>query len=289
MACCASALTVAFMPAPAAHAVAPGCTSSRPTAIGGGIFGYPDNRSLNALIGVDLHAGTTDVYADGSPNTTGGYSYSESVNKELPPEGTTATVGYERIWGDPGQVDEYLCIAANVTQVFIEVYPRRRDAVTGGMVTDKSRYGEASHYRQPITSGATNTINLRLPLRHELGGNTGYVNGYITYNGRPVPDPLVPGDPNRIAHVRVWPATTTSGPQCGVEGFSADYDTLGLSGSGAATFYRVDALAGGRCGAVSQSYRIDVYCDCDGQRRVLSRPVEIEQDRGDRVDFGFTG
>src|SRR5262245_25369857 len=38
-----------------AQAAAAGCTSDRPTFIGGSVYGYADGRSLNALIGYDLH------------------------------------------------------------------------------------------------------------------------------------------------------------------------------------------------------------------------------------------
>jgi hypothetical protein len=277
----AAVVIAALLPAQAALAVAPGCTSALPTAIGGGIYGYPDNRSLHALVGVDLVAGSTHVKVDGTANTSGGYAYNDNVNPTLGADGSTDTTSYERVWGANGSA-AYQCVAANVTQVFLEVYPKD----TSG-TTDKVRYGEAAHYYQPITSGVTNTIDLRLPLRYELGGNTGYVNGYITYNGRPVPDPNVPGDPNHIAPVRVWPAVGTTGPQCGVEGFSASADSLGLGGAGTSTFYRVDALAGPRCGAATQDYRLDVTCVCGGTSVTLSRNISITTGNGIRVDLGF--
>jgi hypothetical protein len=42
---------------PLVPALAPGCDSARPTRIGGGIYSYPDNRAVNALIGVDAKDG----------------------------------------------------------------------------------------------------------------------------------------------------------------------------------------------------------------------------------------
>lgn len=273
--------SVAFLPGQA-QAVASGCTSARPTAIGGGIYGYPDNRSLNALIGVNLKDGAQKVYADGTVNPTAGYAYSEHVNRTLGADGTTATTGYERVWGDPAAVDEYLCVAANIDMVYIELSPKNENGVT-----DKLRYGEASHFKQPITPGITNTINLRLPLRDELGGNTGYVNGYITYNGRPVPDPLVPNDPNRISTVRVWPSTASSGPQCGVEGYAGFADNLGLSSNGIQTYYRVNALAGPRCGAATQDYVLYVYCTCGGVTTLKTHDFGVVDGAGDRIDFAF--
>jgi hypothetical protein len=53
--------------APAASAVVPGCDSVHPTRIGGPLYGYPDNRALNALIGVDAkNASGQKVNRDGA-------------------------------------------------------------------------------------------------------------------------------------------------------------------------------------------------------------------------------
>lgn len=252
--------------APSAHAVAPGCTSDRPTRIGGAIYGYPDNYAVNALIGLDLKSNGVTVNPDGQQRTTAGYGYVEVVNPNLPATGSTTG---DKDWGT--------CVAANVDQVFIEVYPRNENAVT-----DRSRYGGASHYRQPITSGAGNEILLRLPVRYEVGYNvTGFVNGYITYNGHRV-------DPTKITRVRAF--SFGSGPDCGVEGFQANADELSYSGSLDATYYRLGVLAGGRCGAATQPYQITIEClDVCGQpgKRIMQRNVDVASGKGLRIDFAF--
>jgi hypothetical protein len=256
--------------APAALAVVPGCDGAHPTRIGGGLYGYPDNRALNALIGVDAkNASGQKVNRDGTPISTPGYSWVVHVNPGLPPEGGSDP-GLRRDWNDP----VLQCVSAAVATVFLEVYPRRPP---NGSATDWTRYGEAAHYRQPITSGADNQILLRLPVRDEQGGNTGYVNGYITANGGPV------ADPTHNLRIRAFPLG--SGPECGVEGFTASAEQLATSGSGTATFYRTPPLAGGRCGAATQRYSLQVTWLPRDQRQV--RYVDIADGRGIRVDFVF--
>jgi hypothetical protein len=261
--------------APAASAVVPGCDSAHPTRIGGPLKGYPDNRALNALIGVDAKRWDGQkVNRDGAVITTGGYSWVVHVNPELPPQGSTDP-GARRDWND--QVLQ--CVSANVREVFLEVYPR--EPPTGG-VTNFTRYGGAAHYRQPITPNADNQILLRLPVRDEQGGNTGYVNGYITANGGPVPDPTNPSTGLRI---RAFPRA--SGPECGVEGFAASAEQLATSGSGTATFYRTPPLAGGRCGAATQEYSLQVTWLAPNPDQMQCRHVDITDGRGIRVDFVF--
>src|SRR5205823_4397487 len=109
----------------------------------------------------------------------------------------------------------------------------------GSFRTDFTRYGEASHYRQPIRPGRDNRVLLRLPLRHELGGNTGYVSGYVTFQGRPV------RDPQRNLVIRAF--SLGSGPECGIEGFAASAERLQPGSSGTATYYRTPPLAAARC------------------------------------------
>jgi hypothetical protein len=142
------------------------------------------------------------------------------------------------------------------------------------------RYGEASHYYQPITVGRDNQVGLRLPLRYELGGNTGYVNGYLTHGGHRI-------DPSLITRVRAF--SHGRGPDCGVEGLAASADQLGYSASLDATYYRIDALAGGRCGASSQGYTLYIDCKCGTNGAVItqSRAIAISQAAGIRVDIGF--
>jgi hypothetical protein len=258
--------------APAALAVASGCDSAHPTRIGGGLHGYPDTRALNALIGVDAkNASGQKVNRDGTPISTPGYSWVIHVNPELPPEGSSDPQ-IRRDWNDP----VLQCVSAQVRQVFLEVYPRRPP---NGSATDWTRYGEAAHYRQPITSGADNQILLRLPVRDEQGGNTGYVNGYITANGGPVPDP--------VHNLRIRAFPLGSGPECGVEGFTASAEQLQPSSSGTATFYRTPPLAGGRCGAATQTYSLQVTWLQPNPDQRQVRHVDIADGRGIRVDFVF--
>jgi hypothetical protein len=258
--------------APAASAVVPGCDSAHPTRIGGPLYGYPDNRALNALIGVDAkNASGQKVNRDGTVITTAGYSWVVNVNPQLPPQGSSDP-GARRDWNDP----VLQCASANVRQVFLEVYPR--EPPTGG-VTNFARFGAAAHYRQPITPNADNQILLRLPVRDEQGGNTGYINGYITANGGPVANPT--------ANLRIRAFPTASGPECGVEGFAASTEQLATSGSGTATFYRTPPLAGGRCGAATQEYSLQVTWLQPNPDQRQVRHVNITDGRGIRVDFVF--
>lgn len=247
-------------------AVAPGCTSARPTRLGGAIYGYPDNRALDAIIGVQtVDASGKTVDLAGSAQASG-YTYVQRVNPTLPATGSDTGGG--KTWGG-------VCMSSVITEVFIELYPKAPDGTT-----DKSRYGEAAHYYQPITPGADNQVLLRVPLRHELGGNTGYVNGYLTHGGHRI-------DPSLITRVRAF--THGRGPECGVEGLAASADQLAYSGSLDATYYRIDALAGGRCGATSQEYTIYLDCRCGPNGAVITqtRVVDIRDGAGARVDIVF--
>lgn len=257
----------------AAAAIAPGCSSARPTFIGGPIYGYADGRSLNALIGLDLQDSSgRRVDLNGVPCTAGGacsagYSVVDRVNPTIPPEGSTDTT-LDRTWG--------FCASASVVEGFFEIYPKNEQGVT-----TKTRYGAAAHYRQPIVAGTAYSILLRLPVTWEADqGNTGLVNGYITYQGHRVP-------PQNITRVRAF--TQASGPECGVEGFSASADALNYSATLDATYYRIAYLAGGRCGASSQTYTLYIDCStfCGAAKRTLTREVGIGQGTGDRIDFPF--
>jgi len=251
----------------ASAAVAPGCTTARPTFIGGRIYGYPDNRSLNARIGLDLSDGTGKVDLDGNPLGAAGYSAVDRVNPTIPPEGSTDTT-LDRTWG--------FCASSRIVEGFFEIYPKDQQGVT-----TKTRYGAAAHYRQPIVAGTAYDILLRLPVTWEAdGGNTGAVNGYITYQGHRVP-------PENITRKRAF--THASGPECGVEGFSANADVLAYSETLDATYYRLAYLAGGRCGAASQRYTIHIDCTdfCGPGRRTLTKDVDISQGTRPRIDFAF--
>lgn len=248
------------------------CPSGQPTFLGGPIQGYPDNRALNAMIGVDMKDSANrqiDVNGrlrgDADASFCGGYSWCERTNTTLSAAGSTDPA-LDRTWGR--------CVTGNAVRAFIEVYPQSEQ-----LRTSKIRYGAAAHYYQPITPRATNSVGLRLPATHEAaGGNTGGVHGYMTYQGHRVP-------PENITVIRAF--THGRGPECGVEGFSAAADELWYSTSSDSTWYKIGYLAGGRCGAATQKYTLTWSCNCGGAKRTVSRHVDISQGRYHRVDVSF--
>lgn len=275
------AATIA-LPTTPALAIAAGCTASHPTAIGGDIYGYGgtwNNYSVQVQVGMDLFAGSQKVDIDG--NATGAlYSYSDWVNNGLGQPG--AASGYERTWGEQDS-DLYLCIAGNITQASFEVYPKV--GATGSQVTDKTYYGEVNDYFNTVTSGATNTYDLRIPTGHVIGetywgGNTGDINGYATYNGHAIP-------PSSLVF-RVRP--NSGGSACGVQGGAMGVDDTGVNNALDATYYDITFLAGGQCGASSQSYKMYVYCNtyC-GATQVMKffSPINIANGARPRIDVSF--
>jgi hypothetical protein len=253
-------------PAGAIVAVAPGCTAARPTRLAGQIAGYPYNRAVDAIIGVETKDAAGKTIDPSGAVRPQGYTYVERVNPTLPATGSD-TAGSKRWVG--------VCMSARIVEAYIEAYPKGPDGVT-----DKARYGEASHYYQPITVGADNQVGLRLPLRDELGGNTGYVNGYLTHGGHRI-------DPALITRVRAF--SHGRGPECGVEGLAASADQLGYSASSDATYYRIDALAAGRCGAPTQTYTLYVDCACGAGGAVIKRSsvIDVADGKGLRVDIVY--
>jgi predicted secreted Zn-dependent protease len=74
----------------ASATVAPGCTAAAPTFVGGTIRGYPDNRFVDTHIGILILDGSNrHINPDGSPNTSGGYSWIEMLNHNVAATGTT--------------------------------------------------------------------------------------------------------------------------------------------------------------------------------------------------------
>lgn len=271
--------------APAARAAGP-CAAGQ-TALGGALAGQGDRLPLNASVNIELVDAATarayDVFADGRVDTVGrraGTRYSVVDNVNPLRTAATAAVHVDRTWGAPGRAG-VLCFTTNprITQAFIEIYPRRPvdadgDGVAERMVTDRSRYGAAAHYRQPVPPGRATTVSLALPRK--IHAQTGTVRGAITYRGRPVPV-AVPGcgQPGTapctgLTTVRAFPLDTY-GPACGVEGFSASADVL--TASPLQTWYTVHALAGGRCGAATQSYSIRITCVSWCGRTASGSPV----------------
>jgi hypothetical protein len=260
----------------ATEAIAPGCTASRPTAIGGTIYGYGgsyNNWSVNAVVGMDFtNSSNQKVNIDGV-RTTAPYSYVDTVNPTLGQPG--APSGYDRTFGQKGSTRR-LCVSSKIVTAFFEVYPKN----TSG-TTDKTYFGEAADQWDAVTPGATNTFTLRIPTGHDHGGNTGDINGYVTYQGHKV-------DPSKLTF-RAWP--NDHGSACGVQGFSAHADVVRYSTSRDATYYNIRFLAGGQCYAASQSYRVYVYCAavCGSTGRVIRKatPVWVANGARPRVDFAF--
>ena len=285
-----AALT-AGLPAQPAVAMSPYCTDpNRPTAIGGPIYGFGgnyNNWSIQAQVGMDLSGDdlkkrtvsggylTTTNDATGSNLAT--YSHSDYVNRGLGQPG--AASGYERTWGLEGSTG-YLCVHSSITKAFFEIYPKINDA-NGDQITDKRYYGQSVEQHYTITPGATNTITLRLPTGDPYGGNTGDLNGYITYQGHRV-------DPAALTSFRVWP--NDIGPTCGVQGGAFSASTVAYSNSLDATYYNITYLAGGQCGATSQSYDLTVKCvNVCGAASVTKavRGINIADGTRPRVDIAF--
>jgi len=277
-----SALTlIGLLQAPAA-AIAPGCTAKQPTFVGGTLAGYPDGRALDAHIGVSVgyrdSAGRLHVVLpDGSPNpsSNGDYSWVDRLNPTVAAAGTTDPAA-ARTWG--------MCVWGGVTVFYAEAYPKAPVDAThdqAHQATDKSRYGSSAYYAGTVVGGQRLNVALRLPVTFQAGGgNTGGFQGYITYRGAPVPAAS-------ITRVRAFPGP---GGACGVEGYSAAADQLASAANPARTFYRVDFLAGGRCGATTQTYSFQVTCHlvCGAVNRLFVRTVPVLGGRWPRIDVAFT-
>jgi hypothetical protein len=291
-----AALLLAALVTPAS-AQQPGCPPGT-TGLGGSLLDDPRGGPVNALVGIELTDTATgrayDVFTDGRVDTTGRpagqrYSVVDDVNRAYDGRSLgSSSRRLDRTWGAP-RGPGHLCFTSNprITQAFVEVYPRRPvDADGDGRaertVTDRSRVGAAAHYRQPVPTGGVTTVALRLPER----STTGFLHGYVTHAGRSVP--VAPAGCGSscvgITTVRAFPYG--SGPDCGIEGFSASADGLDPTAA-QGTYYRIDALAGGRCGAPDQSYALRVTCAeaCGPGRRVLSADVRVVAGRGTQTDL----
>ena len=268
----ATSLLAPLAPTPAV-AAAPGCTAARPTSIGGAIYGYPDNRSVNVLIGIDLQdANRKKVDRDGAVSTSGTYLYRERINAGISADGSDDK-SLTRTWGDPSTTGVF-CVSSKVKYAYMEVYPQN-----SSNVTTKTRYGAAAHHAQVLTAGAKHDIALRTPLRRDFpGGITGYLNGYLSYQGKAV-------EPSQITRARVFPRR--AGSECGIEGFTANADQLTKSSSRPATYYRLDHLAGGRCGQATQLYNVFLDCTCGGVKRTVVKIVEIASGKGTGLNVSF--
>lgn len=281
----AAAAAVALAPSTAHAAVSPGCTAKQSTWIGGTLTGYPDNRALDAHIGVSVgykdSAGRLHVVLpDGSPNpsTVGDYSWVEHLNPTVAATGTDDPAA-DRTWG--------MCVWGGVTVWYAEVYPKAKCVACtaegiAGQRTDKSRYGSTAYYAGTASAGQTVNVALRAPVTWQAaGGPTGGLQGYITHAGKPVPASALTRSPGRI---RAFPG---AGAACGVEGYSAAADQLATSADGLRTYYRLDYLAGGRCGAASQAYSFQVSAVIGGVTRSYARQVSVTAGRWPRIDVAI--
>ena len=240
--------------------------------------GYPDNRAVNAQVGVVVtdsagRAVDSDGHRYGSTGAhfCGLYSWCEFLNKSVAVAGTTDP-NADRDWG--------ACVAGSVTAAHIEVYPKA-PVNWYAVRTDFTRYGAAAHYSQPVTAGATNSIALRLPVTYEAdhtSGQTGSITGYLRYRGKAVAA-------NRITRVRAF--SRGSGPQCGIEGFAPGATRIAVQSVG--TYFQVAYLAGGRCGQSNQLYWLSVDCTCDGVHKLsTSDLVYVYRGKATRHDINFT-
>ena len=275
----AAACLLAALPAATAQAtVAPGCTTARPSYVGGTLVGVPDGRALDAHIGVTVGYKTTSGFVvldpGGGPGdpALAGYSWIDHLNPTVPATGTTDPAA-QRTWG--------MCVAATVRLFYAEVYPKAPSSDPATQRTDKSRYGSTAYYSGTVTVGQRLNVGLRAPVTFQAGaGNTGGVQGYITYKGVPVPAA-------NITRVRAFPGP---GATCGVEGYSAAADQLLTAAGPVRTYYRLDYLAGGQCGATSQAYSFQVTCAavCGAAGRTFVRQISVRKGQWPRFDVAFT-
>jgi hypothetical protein len=238
-----------------------------------------DGSAVNAQIGVDL------VGKDGSllhtPGYDGPYGVSPvNVNPDLPATGAAAK-GNTLKWSTG-----CFTIPKGVAQVAVEVYPK---APVAGRPTDKTKYGAVEIHGITAAPG-TLSANLVLPVRQGNGhdGNTGDIDGYVHYNGKPLPGADVNG--NKQFKVKVWPADTSS--SCGSHGWSADSDNEWTDDPNG--FFQIDALAAGQCNAPSQAYTIHLECDttlCGAEpgrtRTYTPSPDVVKVVRGKTTFWGF--
>ncbi len=255
---------------------ASGCPGSRPTAITGTVVGYGgtyNNWTVDVLVGIDLLNGSNQkVNPDGSILNSGAYSATDAVNPNLVPPG--ASSGPDRTFG-ANNSSGVLCVSSSVKTAWFELYPKDQHGVT-----DKRFFGGANDQRMPITANSTNTFGLRLPTANSSGGNTGDINGYVKYNNHSISSSNL--------RFRVFP--TDPGTACGVQGFSAGADTVGISSSMGATYYLVKNLAGGQCNAARQDYKITTTCinsACGSSSKSITVIVRVANGTRPRVDFNF--
>lgn len=272
-----SLILSACFPTSASASIADGCTTDRPTFVGGTLIGYPNNYALDAHIGssVGYYDSTGKLHVvmpDGQPNPSnqGDYSWVDHMNPDLDASGAPQ-----------GDINWGQCVASNVTHYFIEIYPKAPaidptdPASVAVQKTDKSTYGSSAYYSGTVSVGQRLNLLLRAPVTFQAGnGNTGGVQGYISNAGSYLPS-------SSISRIRAFPGP---GSTCGVEGYSAAADVLVSATNPDRTYYKLDYLAGGQCGAPYQSYQLQASCTCG---KSFVKVINVVKGKWPRVDINF--
>lgn len=255
-------------------AVAPGCSTSRPTAITGTIKGYSgiyNNWSVNVMVGIDLlNSSNQKVDLNGNV-TSSGYSYTDHVNPSLAPPGS-ASVLDQTFGAKLSDGNGVLCVSSKVKTAWFELYPKDQAGIT-----DKTYFGGANDQNMVVKPGVTNTYALRLPSSDANGGNTGDVNGYASRNGQAL-------NPSNLSF-RIFPVNV--GAACGVQGFSAGANTIGAGTT--KNYYKIIHIVGGQCGVKTQQYKIIASCknQCGVSNKTITKYVYVADGSRPRIDFSF--
>lgn len=231
------------------------CPPERPISIGGDIRGYPDDFSINAVIGVHLvDASGRSVDGSGhacSPqanncNGASNYAYFIRANPTVSPLGLDPSV--------PGQTRRWSrCVAPAVSRMYLEGYPRNPEGLT-----DHAKYASTMSNRVDMSGGSVRYA-MRFPTTWEYGqGNTGNVNGWAWCNGQPT----------AVTRLNAWTAEPST--TCGIRAYQSGGNIQNPNG-----YWWIGPLAAGQCNAPSQAVNIVAHVTCGGQAMQQTRRVEI--------------
>jgi len=230
--------------------IASGCTSAKPIWVGGGVYGYPDNYTVHASIGVELvDANGKDVDESGVRCDAGGkcvhpsqYAFMETVNDSVGPLGEPS--GGVRAWSR--------CVAGNVAAVYSEAYPRGLNDHT-----DETKYGETMSNRMTPVNQVVR-YDTRLPMRYEYDsrGNTGNVNGFA----------FCDGVKTQVTRINAW--ATAPNSACGIHAYQSGSRDLNPNG-----YWWLGPLAAGQCNAPSQEVEVVAHVQCRGKD--MSKGVKV--------------
>lgn len=238
------------------------CTPVRPISIGGDVFGYPDNNSVNTAIGVNLldanqrnvdHNGALCSVAANNCNGASNYAFFLKTNPTVGVLGVPETTpGTTRRWSR--------CVSPKVTAMYLEGYPR----TTSGS-TDVTKYAETMSNRVEVT-GATVRYAMRFPIRFEYDaaqGDTGNANGF----GR------CHGVGTQLTRINAWSRDPSTA--CGIRAYQSG-GALNSNG-----YWLLGPLAAGQCGASSQTVGIVAHVVCDGT--AMTKTIDVEILRGQTI------